>query len=884
MRDPHAGGLLLEVGVLATGHLVDVHLGRTRLRRGVEGRVVFADLLPVVGEAVERLEVELGVARGVLQGGHHRVEVGLRGAAAHGGQRQVHHVDPGVARPQDAGGVDAAGVVGVEVDGDAHLVLQGLDQLLGGVGTAQARHVLDGQQMSSHALQFLGQLDVVLEREGVAAAVEDVAGVAERALAQGVGVLHGIHRHAQVGQVVERVEDAEDVHARGGRMLHEAGHHMVGVVGVAHRIGASEEHLEADVRDLLAQLAQALPRILAEEAHGGVEGGPAPHLQREQAGLGVADAAGQRVGAGEHVEAAHARGHERLVGVAEGGVGDEQALLLERPLGEFLRAQLEQQVARALGQRGGQVGLGQRRRVEGLGRLVSLGVRVAVDDDVAEEVQQLRGPVFPAAEGEELRRGVDERRGGLAAAELRVQDDVLEEGDVGLDPADPELRQRPVHAVHGDLVGLPGGDDLHEHRVVEGRDDRARVAHAAVEADAEAAGRAVGEDLAVVGGELVLRVLGGDAALDGVAVAGHLVLHRHADLLGVQRVALGDEDLRPHEVEARDDLGHRVLDLDARVHLDEEPLMAVEVVEELHRARVVVADLAGQPGGRVAELLDDVLGQAERRGHLDDLLVAALHRAVALEEVDDVAVAVAEHLHLDVLGPGDVLLEEDRRVAEGALGLALGLVEQARQLRLLLHHAHAAASATEGRLDDEREADLAGGLHRLVAVGDGVVGAGQGGHADALGHGPGGGLVTHHVEQLRARAHEGDARLGAGAGEGRVLAQEPVAGMDGVDPLGLGRRHDALDVQIRGHRALALADQVRFIGLEAVDAEAVLLRVDGHGAQVQFGRGAEDADGDLGAVRRHELPEWADGLRGGIDVISGRHGRSPQWLRKTGVA
>ena len=404
------------------------------------------------------------------------------------------------------------------------------------------------------------------------------------------------------------------------------------------------------------------------------------------------------------------------MGVAEGGVGDEQALLLERPLGELLRTQLQQQVAGALGQRFGEVDLGQRGRFEDLGGLVSLGMRVAVDDHVAQEIEQLGGPVLAAAEGEELRRGVDQCGRRLATAELGVQDDVLEERDVGLDSADSELRERPVHAVHGDLVRLAGGDHLHEHRVVEGRDHRARIAHAAVEPDAEAAGRAVGEDLAVVGGELVLRILGGHPALDGVAVARHLILHRHAHLLGVQRVALGDEDLRPDQVEAGDDLGDRVLHLDARVHLDEEPLVPLEIVQELHRARIVVADLTGQARGRVAEFLDHVLGQPERWGHLDHLLVAALHRAVALEEMDDVAVAVAEHLHLDVLGARDVLLQEDRRVAEGALGLALGLVEQTGQFRLLLDHSHATATAPESRLDDEREPDLAGGLHGLVAV------------------------------------------------------------------------------------------------------------------------------------------------------------------------
>jgi hypothetical protein len=44
--------------------------------------------------------------------------------------------------------------------------------------------------------------------------------------------------------------------------------------------------------------------------------------------------------------------------------------------------------------------------------------------------------------------------------------------------------------------------------------------------------------------------------------------------------------------------------------------------------------------------------------------VPALGGAVALEQVDHGAVGVAEHLHLDVPAALDVLLDQDRVVAE----------------------------------------------------------------------------------------------------------------------------------------------------------------------------------------------------------------------------
>ena len=51
--------------------------------------------------------------------------------------------------------------------------------------------------------------------------------------------------------------------------------------------------------------------------------------------------------------------------------------------------------------------------------------------------------------------------------------------------------------------------------------------------------------------------------------------------------------------------------------------------------------------------------EIRRRGDLDDLLMPPLHRAIALEEMHQVAVLVAQQLHFDVPRPADELLDED---------------------------------------------------------------------------------------------------------------------------------------------------------------------------------------------------------------------------------
>ena len=236
-----------------------------------------------------------------------------------------------------------------------------------------------------------------------------------------------------------------------------------------------------------------------------------------------------------------------------------------------------------------------------------------------------------------------------ASLEVLVEQHVLEEVDVRLDAADAEFIEAAQHAVDR-LRGVVGmRRDLDEQGVVVRRDDGARVGRAGIEADARAAAAAVVVDLAGVRHEVVLRVLRRDAALDGHAVAGDVFLALDADLWVGERMALGDEDLRPDDVDVRDGLGDRVLDLDARVDFDEIEVLLILVGEEFDCAGVDVVDILHDLQRSSADILAQLLRQRPCRCHLDDFLVAALDGAVALIEVDDIAVFIAHDLHFDVL-------------------------------------------------------------------------------------------------------------------------------------------------------------------------------------------------------------------------------------------
>src|SRR5229473_3402160 len=109
--------------------------------------------------------------------------------------------------------------------------------------------------------------------------------------------------------------------------------------------------------------------------------------------------------------------------------------------------------------------------------------------------------------------------------------------------------------------------------------------------------------------------------------------------------------------------------------------------------------------------------------------MAPLQRTLALAEVHDVAVGVAEDLDLDVAGLVEVALEVDVAVAEGEPGLPSGAVEGRPRLVTRAHHAKAAAAAPVDGLDRHRPAVFGGEGFDVLRTRGRVQGAGDRGDA-----------------------------------------------------------------------------------------------------------------------------------------------------------
>jgi hypothetical protein len=234
-------------------------------------------------------------------------------------------------------------------------------------------------------------------------------------------------------------------------------------------------------------------------------------------------------------------------------------------------------------------------------------------------------------------------------------------------------------------------------------------------------------------------------------------------------------------------------------------------------------------------------------GFFEHLLVAALERAVALAQMDRLALAVAKDLELDVARVAQVLFEIDRRVAEGGLGFRAGLLHQPFEIVGAGADLHAAPAAARSGLDDHRIADFLGDLSRFLDIRDRAVRAGHQRQAERPCGALGFHLVAHRADVLGLGADPGDAVGFDDFGKARVFRQEAIARMDCIGLGDLGRRDDRGDVEIavlgRGR-----PDADRMVGQADMHGISVGGGMDRHRLDAHFLGCAMDAQRDFAAV------------------------------------
>ena len=305
-----------------------------------------------------------------------------------------------------------------------------------------------------------------------------------------------------------------------------------------------------------------------------------------------------------------------------------------------------------------------------------------------------------------------------------------------------------------------------------------------------------------------------------------------------------------YEIDAPYLFGYAVFNLQAGVDFQEIKPLGAAVVDKFDGARAAVVDRFTQLNRRLTQCIFHAGRQVRRGGLFQHLLVAALYRAVAHAEGNDVSSAVAKQLYFKVSRPFDVFLDKHARVAKVVFPQSHHGVERVVQLFSAIAHAHADTTAARRAFQHHRIADLLSSVQRFVHIRQ-QFRAFQHRYTVQFRQRTRGMFQPEQTQLFRCGANKGDPCFFTGFRKRRIFRQKPITWVNSLGATGLRRSNQFVYHQVSiGRRALAQAQGfIRFTEMQAAD---ISLRIDRHAAKMHGAQGTQDAAGNRPAVRNQE--------------------------------
>ena len=201
--------------------------------------------------------------------------------------------------------------------------------------------------------------------------------------------------------------------------------------------------------------------------------------------------------------------------------------------------------------------------------------------------------------------------------------------------------------------------------------------------------------------EIFIGVFGVKACLDGVTAERNLALLKRQSLAGC------DPQLPFDQIKSGNRLGHRMLNLQPRVHF-EKVEFSQRIEQKLDGACVDVADGAGGGDCGLAHLCSQFCRDCSGRCFLDHLLMTALDRAIALAKVDDIVILIGKHLYFDVSSVHYCPFQYQLVGSERTRRFGTCASKRVHEFLRSGHEPHPAATAASRGLDHQRKADARG--------------------------------------------------------------------------------------------------------------------------------------------------------------------------------
>ena len=360
--------------------------------------------------------------------------------------------------------------------------------------------------------------------------------------------------------------------------------------------------------------------------------------------------------------------------------------------------------------------------------------------------------------------------------------------------------------------------------------------------------------------ECAVGVFDIQARLNGVTH--HFDIH----LSGRQWFARRHAQLPLHQVIASDHLRHRMLNLQAGIHL-QKVVLEVFIHDELHCACALVAHRQRGSHRIAAHSVTHCRIDDWRGRFLNHFLSSALRRAIPLTQVHGIPVRICKNLNLDMPAVVDQALQHQVAISKSALRLAPGPCDGLSEFILLAHQAHPAPATARHRLHQQRETELAGFTDQVLVV---LILAQVTGcarhtccdHAFFCQR-----FITHGANSGGWRADEDQPGIRTRLSKVCVFTQKSIPWMDRIGTCFFGRIQQFLDGEVRlgGSRR---ANVHSFVSQAHMRRVAVCIAEHSHRGVAERASGTSDATGDLAAIANQDLrkahgtylieaPSWA---------------------------
>jgi hypothetical protein len=174
-------------------------------------------------------------------------------------------------------------------------------------------------------------------------------------------------------------------------------------------------------------------------------------------------------------------------------------------------------------------------------------------------------------------------------------------------------------------------------------------------------------------------------------------------------------------------------------------------------------------------------------------LVSPLDRAIALTQMHQATVTIADDLEFDVMWPVDQFLDIDSTVPERPLRLAAGSVKTLHQADVAVRSAHSPTATARNCFDHHRVSNFLGDPHSLLLSFDHTIASRRDRYPCLPGLFSSRILVAHYPNRARRGPNKSNIATAANLREMGVLREKTVPWMNRIDIADLGGAYYPID-------------------------------------------------------------------------------------------